>query len=222
MAVMAHLPLQRPLPELRYVRSPEPVVFPESETVPENKSHLLLRTFLFRLLRAALGPEHSVGSEQFVYWNARDPKRALSPDAFVKLHVRDTAFPTWKTWENGGVPELAVEILSPSDSDGGTWTTKLERYGELGIRELVRFDRTAPEGQRIRVWDRVREDLVERIVSGDRAPCLALGVDWIVRPVDTEEIGLRLIDGEDRLLLVPEEAAQARISALEEELRRRS
>jgi Uma2 family endonuclease len=229
MGVMAHLPFARPRPELRYVRPPEPVVFPESAIVPENKSHLVLRTFLFRLLRAALGPEHSVGSEQFVYWNARDPKRSLSPDAFVKLHVPDTSFPTWKTWENGGVPELAVEILSPSDADAATWEGKLARYCELGVRELVWFDRSAPEGERLRVWDRVKDDLVERVVAGDRAPCLTLGVDWVVRPVESEATGLRLVDGEGRLLLVPEEAArvalaeaEARTAALEAELRRRS
>lgn len=238
MPVMAHLPLPRtprPRPELRYVRPPEPVVFPESALMPENKAHLIVRTFLFRLLRDALGPAHSVGSEQFVYWNARDPKRSLAPDAFVKLGVPDTTFRSWKTWEQGGVPELAVEITSPSDLDEAGWAEKLARYAELGIRELVRFDVEASEGARIRVWDRVREDLVERVAGGDRSPCVTLGVDWCALPIEPGVVGLRLADAEGRLIEVREEreararaeeaqaraSAEARVRALEKELARR-
>jgi hypothetical protein len=64
---MAHLPLPRtkPLPALRHVREPNAIYFPEEAEVPEGKRHLVLRTFLFRLLQFALGPGHSVGSDQF-------------------------------------------------------------------------------------------------------------------------------------------------------------
>jgi Uma2 family endonuclease len=230
MAIMAHLPIprsSRARPELRYVRDPEPVVFPESELMPESKSHLIVRTFLFRLLRHALGPSHSVGSEQFVYWNARDARRSLAPDVFVKLDVADSSFRSWKTWERGGVPELAIEIVSPSDGDATSWEEKLLRYAELGVGELVRFDPEATEGARLGVWDRVRDDLVERVVTGDKTPCVTLGVDWVVRAVETEPAGLRLVDGDGRLLEVREEmeareraAAEARVRSLEEELGR--
>jgi hypothetical protein len=222
---MAELRFPRPLQHavLRYVREPEPIVFPEEAEVPEGKRHLVLRTFLFRLLQFALGSAHSVGSDQFVYWNARDARQSLSPDVFVKLGVPDTSFGSWKTWENGGAPELAVEIISPNEGDGVAWEVKTARYHEIGVKELVRFDLEAPEGQRLRVWDRVREDLVEREIGGDRTPCLTLGLNWIVSPVEGEPVGLRLIDDEGQLLEVPEEAeararaaAEARIRELEE------
>ena len=116
---MAQLPFPRtrPLPELRYVRAPEPIHFPEEAEVPEGKRHFALRTFLFRMLQFALGRAHSLGSDQFVYWNARDTQRKLSPDVFVKVDVPDTSFGSWKTWERGGAPELAVEIVSPANKD---------------------------------------------------------------------------------------------------------
>jgi hypothetical protein len=57
-------PRTRPLPTLRYVRAPEPIVFPEEADVPEGKRHLTLRTCLWRVLQLALGPGHSVGSDQ--------------------------------------------------------------------------------------------------------------------------------------------------------------
>jgi hypothetical protein len=79
---MSHLPL-RPhtsaRPDLQYMRAPVPLHFPEAADLPEGKTHLTLRTFLYQLLKFALGPAHSVGSEQFVYFNAADPRSAWHP-----------------------------------------------------------------------------------------------------------------------------------------------
>lgn len=249
MAQLRFPPTTRASAEVVHIRAPRPIDFPEEAEVPEGKRHLVVRTFLFRLLRFALGPAHSVGSDQFVYWNARDPRRCLAPDVFVKQDVPDSSFGSWKTWEHGGAPDLAVEIIGPNEGDGVLWEEKLTRYHELGTRELVRFDPEASEGHRLRAWDRVREDLVERQIADDRTPCLTLGLNWSVRPVESEPVGLRLVDDEGRLLEVPEEleargraeeargraeeargraeeakaraAAEARVRELEEELARR-
>ncbi len=228
---MAQLRFPRPrsLPELRYVRAPEPIVFPEAEEVPEGLPHLLVRTFLFQLLRFALGPSHSVGSDQFIYLVsiATDPKRKVAPDVFVRLGVQQTSFGTWKTWENGGAPDLAVEIVSPNEGDGVSWDEKLARYHELGVSEVVRFDPEATEGKRLRVWDRVRGDLVERVIGDDRTPCLTLGLNWTVCAIEEHPVALRLIDDDGRWLESQAEVAakaraeaEARIRDLEEQLRR--
>jgi Uma2 family endonuclease len=226
------------LARLAHLAAPDPLVFPEEEEVPEGYVHLVLRTFLFQLLSFLLGPEHSVGCDQFVYWNAADPKRKLSPDVFVRLGAPQTTFGSWKTWEQGGVPDLAVEIVSPNEGDGVPWEEKLARYQELGVAELVRFDPEEPEGGRLRVWDRVRQVLVERVITAERTPCLALGYGWTVVPIlaGPESVpALRLLDEEGRLLETSEErlmrergtetaradAAEARVRELEEELRRR-
>jgi Uma2 family endonuclease len=219
-------PRTRPLPELRYIRAPQPIVFPEEAEVPEGLRHLALRTCLWRVLQLALGPLHSVGSDQLVYWNARDARRALSPDVFVKLDVPQSSFGSWQTWRNGGTPELAVEIISPNEGDGIAWDEKLARYHELGVKELVRFDPEASVGQRLRAWDRVREDLVERQLEGERTPCLTLGLNWAVGAAGGEPVGLRLVDDTGRVLPTPEEAeararaeAEARAGAAEERVR---
>ena len=223
--VMAQLRFPRTLrtrADVRYVRAPEPLHFPEEALRPEGKTHLTLRTFLYQLLHFALGREHSVGSEQFVYWNASNPHRCLAPDVFVKLGVPDVQFGTWKTWERGGAPELAVEIVSPTEGDGVPWREKIERYFECGVRELVRFDPEAEEGKRLRVWDRVSEDFVERVIADDRTPCLTLGLNWTISPVENEPVGLRLLDDEGRPLETREERSAARVRELEAELARRS
>ena len=174
---MSHLP-RRPhttaRPDLQYTRVPVPLHFPEAAEMPQSKTRLTLRTFLYQLLKFALGPAHSVGSQQFVYFNAADPKKCLAPDAFVKLDVPDTQFGTWKTWERGGPPNLAVEIVSPNEDAEKDWSDKLARYFECGVAEVVRFDPAAPEGARLRVWDRLDDDLVERVVTLDRTACVSL------------------------------------------------
>lgn len=243
-------PQSRMHPEVHYVRAPQPIHFPEEEEVTEGFPHLVVRTFLFQLLRFALGPGHSVGSDQFVFWIASDPKRRLAPDVFVRLNTPQTNFGSWKTWECGGPPDLAIEIISPNEGDGVTWEEKLARYHAAGIKELVRFDPEAAAGARVRAWDRVENDLVERRVLEDRTPCVTLGLSWMVCPVDGTMLGLRLVDHEGRLLETREETdakareaetkaceaetqradaesraravAEARVRELEEELRRRS
>jgi Uma2 family endonuclease len=215
--------------------------------MPKGTAHLVIRIFVYQLLRHMLGHEHSVGSDQFVYWASNDPRRCLSPDVFVKLAVPQTAFGTWKCWKHGA-PELAVEVVSPNEGDGIEWDEKLARYDELGVEELLRFDPEGVPGERLRAWDRVEGDFVERLVEGDRTPCLslarlALAVLWVVTPVEELPVGLRLVDGDGKLVPTREEnerearraeaegrraeaegrkAAEARVRELEEELRRRS
>lgn len=121
-------------------------------------------------------PHHSADKSRL---SSRHPH--CSPEARVSTLLTPgrtlpramTPFRTWKTWEQGGVPELAVEIASPSDDEGPDWDRTLARYHELGVKELVRFDPTSLDGQRLRVWDCVNEDLVERVIAGDRTPCLS-------------------------------------------------
>jgi len=79
------------------------------------------------------------------------PRIRLAPDVFVGLGIRDEEFSCWKTWERK-TPDLAVEVVSPSDTPEGPWQEKLDRYHELGVKELVRFDADAPPGKRLRIW----------------------------------------------------------------------
>ncbi|WP_437940536.1 Uma2 family endonuclease [Sorangium sp. So ce341] len=157
---------------LRHVRTPSPLHFPEEALVPETKRHLEMRTLLYLVLKAC-SDRAAIGSSQFVYWSASDPSRCLAPDAFVRLGTPDTPFGSWKMWERGA-PELAVEIVSEHDADPQTWAEKLGKYHALGVLELVAFDPEAAPGERLRGWDRIDGDLVERVVEGERSPCTVL------------------------------------------------
>ena len=82
----------------RYLRAPRPLHFPESAEVPETRLHEDLCALLRALLRHAFASQHSVGGDQFVYWDPTDPRACLAPDAFVRLGTPDTRFRTWKVW----------------------------------------------------------------------------------------------------------------------------
>jgi Uma2 family endonuclease len=205
--------------QLRYVRAVQPLRFPSSDPeweMSESMRHGRLCELLYAILRAAVGPAHSVGSDQFVYFDASNPRRKSAPDAFVKLDVPDEMFKTWKVWEKGA-PDLAVEILSPSDTEEKlTWPQKMERYRAMGVGELVAFNTDARRGKRLRAWDRIEGDLVERIVVNDATPCRTLRLHWVVRSAtattgQTLAVALRLARDAagTRLVPTPAEAAEA-------------
>lgn len=60
-----------------HVRPPRSIHVPTAAAVPETRWHVILRL--------ELGSRARIGSDQFVYWNAKDPRRCIAPDAFVKL-----------------------------------------------------------------------------------------------------------------------------------------
>lgn len=190
-----------------YVRAPRGIHFPSEERpeehVSETKRHLHARTTLYLLLEEALAHAGAVvGSDQFVYWDAGDPKKCLSPDVFVKLGSKDRDFDSWKTWKRGGPPDLAVEIVSDWDRGDAEWESKLERYQASGIAEVVRFDAEDVKAP-LRVWDSVDGELIERAPSSATLhECATLGLWWVVVPSDLGDV-LRLARDRDGRDLLP-------------------
>jgi hypothetical protein len=206
----------------RYLRPPRPLHFPVEESVPETGRHLHARTALFLLVWDAFKDSAAVGSEQFIYWDPTDPKKCCAPDLFVRLGSPHTVVDSWKVWERGA-PDLVVEITSASDAGEATWETKLERFRQLGAREIVRFD---PEDatRPIRIWDAMNGDVVERDPADPSFHrCEVLGTYLAVR--EDAEIGpmLRLArDPEGRdLLPTPSEARQREVEARQREVEAR-
>lgn len=209
-------------PTRRYLRAPIPLHFPEDEQVPEGSIHWELLVLLCQSVRHSLGDTALVSSDQFVYWDPTDPKRCLAPDLAVRVGGPNLLVSSWKTWEHGA-PHVGVEIVSSWDKATSTTEQELERYRQAGIAEVVRFDPTETDA-RLRLWDLVEGDLVERDPSDPEARrCDALGLYWCI--AESELLGptLRLArdrDGRD-LLPTPAEAALARVAELEAELAKR-
>ena len=211
-----------------YTRPPEPIHFPSTEAleeaVSEGKRHLALRTTLYLLLEEAFASHGAIGSDQFVYWDPRDPKKCLSPDVFVKLGAPNDLFDTWKVWERGA-PDVAVEIVSKSDRPEDAWDVTFARYEASGVREVVRFDPDAP-GTSFAVWDRVEGDLVKRAPDDAHLfECTSLGLWWVIVPSPVGPM-LRLAKDREGTQLLPtpaeheRELAQQQAAALTAEVER--
>jgi hypothetical protein len=195
--------------------------FPSEEEVGETKRHLKLRTLLYQVLELAFADRAAVGSDQFIYWDATDPKACVSPDAFVCLGQPDSLFNSWKVWERG-TPEVAIEVISASDERDRDWQAKLTRYRNLGVTELVRFDPNGDE-QPLRIWDRVGSNLVARASVGFSTPSRCLPGHWVVRDVPDLGLALRLSRDEagTDLYFTPAEKHTERMRELEALLRQR-
>jgi Uma2 family endonuclease len=197
----------------RYVRAPRPLHFPEHEQVPETKWHLELKTLVYQFLKLAFADQAHIGCDQFVYWDAANPRICVAPDAFLRFGGPDELFGSWKVWERGA-PHVAVEIISDHDARDRNWEGKLLQYRHLGVRELVRFDPEAPQ-RKLQVWHRVEDDLVEREATADSVQSNVLPGYWLV--VQDPQLGhsLRLSHDEagQKLFLTPAEADAQRIQA---------
>jgi Uma2 family endonuclease len=215
---------------IRYVRPVVPLRFdstdPEWE-MGQSPRHLKLCVTLYQLLGRVAGEGNSVGSDEFVYYDASNRAVKCAPDAFVKLGIRnDSNRKSWTTWKHG-TPELCIEVLSPSDTEEKqTLVEKLDRFHAMGVEEVVVFDVDASPGERLRAWDRVDGDLVERVVENERTPCLTLGLFFVVAPVEEHPAALRLSRDVEGRQLVPTDkeeaaAALARVAELEAELKGR-
>jgi Uma2 family endonuclease len=194
---------------------------PFEEHVSESKRHLQARTTLFLVLEEEF-KDFTIGSDQFVYIDPKNPKRCLSPDVFVKIDSSIKSFKKWKVWESGA-PQLAVEIVSDSDRPEIPWEEKFEQYEASGIKEIVRFDPTSRTP--IRVWERIDGKLFQRV--RDRwgtYECKALGLFWVVKRSD--DYGLQLRLARDRkgkqLLPTPSESKVQLAQELADERRARS
>ena len=174
----------------------------------QSPRHLNLCILLRELLLRAVTPDDTVGMDAFMFFEAPDRKEKCAPDAFVKLGVPNAEYESWFTWDRGA-PELCVEILSPSDTQEPiTAETKLDRFETMGVREVIFFDVDAPEGSRLRAWDRVDGKLVPRAVSNERTPCKTLRRWFHVGPLGNEPVALFLADDEagDGRVLTNDEA----------------
>ena len=104
--------------------------------MPESELHLELRTLLYQLLKDYLGDGATVGSDQFVYYDASDPKKVVAPDVYVQLRPPTSKITSWKVWERGA-PDIAVEIFSPTNQRRrGDFQRRVRDWLDAGVRLL--------------------------------------------------------------------------------------
>lgn len=134
------------LEEFAELVDPDGVYYPaEDEMGGETGLHYFVSRRLVDLLAdfvRAMKVPGVVGGEQFFYYRRGDPRGVACPDAYLLLgetiDVRDIE--TWKLWDHAGkAPDLVVEVVSRTFRKDYK-TRLIERYEEMGVRELIRYD----------------------------------------------------------------------------------
>ena len=175
-----------------------------------------------------------VGANQFIYWKQFDPSTKLAPDVFFLPGVKPgISIDSWKTWETGIIPPLAIEVVSQDHlkdyRDGPS------RYDELGVKELIIFDpdfeTLRSERWRFQVFRRVGKRGLVRIenTNAERVQSRVLGCSLRSVGTDPEMVRLRLAPGPEGENIFPTDAeaehsarveAEVEIARLRAELKR--
>jgi hypothetical protein len=186
-------------PESNLSRDPPGVFYPVSDDMGESGLQLFVIHLLLDLLKdyfATLEREVFVGSNQFFYYKQGDPRSVVAPDVYVidGVSLHPTEVKSWKTWEHDGkAPTLALEIVS--DEYRKDYGDKLvERYQDLGVRELVRYDPLHMVGRKRELFAHfVRDEqgrLMRRPTFGDRVQLASYDL-WLVHgPHDVLRLGV--------------------------------
>jgi len=147
-----------------------------------------------------------------VYWDPRDPRKNMAPDVYFGIGPQPLPITSWKTWERG-VPDLAIEIVSDADSSARAKEKSVERYVELGVRELLRFDCRGAK-RNLEAWDIVAGVARPRIMDTRLVtPCHTLGGSFVVAETGPLGATLRLardLAGSDLLPTDREETTLAK------------
>jgi Uma2 family endonuclease len=138
--------------------------------------------------RYAEVPDVYVWGNMLLYYVEGDPRACLAPDLFLVKGVDKHVRRTYKLWEEGRVPSLAIEVTSRSTR---AEDTKLKKgvYERLGVDEYFLFD---PFGEYL-------EPRLQgyRLADG-RYRALALSMDG---SLSSRETGLDLVPEGPRLRL---------------------
>jgi Uma2 family endonuclease len=151
-----------------------------------------------------------------LYLEEGNPRRFVVPGVFV-VKVADPSFRrTYKLWEEGRPPNVALEVTSRSTKHEDQ-SFKPDKFAEIGIAEYFLYDPTSDYLRPALQGDRRVEGRYEPIPEDDngRLLCQELGL-WLL----LEGGDLALIDCQSGARLLTEaEAAQAEVERLRDKLR---
>jgi hypothetical protein len=203
----------------------DPTVYPVTDDMGEGS----LQRFIAEMLRplverwlASKGKPTFVGADQFIYWKQFDTTLRVAPDVFVLPGVAPgSKIDSWKTWEKGIAPSLAIEIVSSDYLKD--YRDVLPAYDHVGVRELVVFD---PEFQAVRS-ERLRLQVFRRLpkrglvrvdaTNDDRVRSRVLGCHLRAVGEDLRSTRLRLATGPTGEEIFPTEAEAEREARAEAE-----
>ncbi len=213
--------------------------------VPVEKTVHLLSMMLFRHVvqnrLRELGPDFYVGANQFVYYSLEQaravaeeerqlalfeedlrpdkPKKVAfrGPDAFIVKRVPNLERDAWMAWEEDGrLPDLVLELLSPSTAKVDYGEKKRLYQDVFKSSEYFLYEPRSevPDGYRLldHVYQKIPRSSEGRLWSSELQ--VEVGV-WRGEYDGTEGPWLRLFYPDGRLVLTSEEQERERADAAE-------
>jgi Uma2 family endonuclease len=127
-----------PTANLRDVRYPET----DGDMGESDLHRWWMHRLIERLQYHFQGQPVYVTGNLMLYYEEGLPQRSLSPDVFVVTDCEPRRRVTFKTWEEGKVPDFVLEIASESTYREDA-RSKLQLYERIGVAEYFIYD---PEG----------------------------------------------------------------------------
>lgn len=122
------------------------IVYPgeDGEPLAESYDHLYAILVTLEVLRPYLtGQPATVLADPFLYYSPGLARLRIAPDVMVIFDVAQRGRDSYKRWQEGPVPGVIFEIISPSTRSQDTELTKT-LYQQLGVKEYWLFD---PKGE---------------------------------------------------------------------------
>lgn len=202
----------------------------DGKPVGETEYHILAITHLYEVLRPWFRRREGfhVAANMLLYYEEGNPSAVRGPDVMVSKGVRGKHFRrSFRTWEEGVVPAIIIEVTSTSTKDEDQFE-KPAVYARLGVREYVLFDPTGEYLQpRLQGFQLLRglyvpmsPERADRLSSRELA--LDLVIDAHLLRVIDPKTGRRLPTGEEyqeQLKLARSEARKAKRIAAKAERR---
>ena len=129
--------------DIPYAQTDDSDLYPETDGKPMAVSDLhrqiLIRTLQVLDAHFEEKPEVYVSGDILMYYVEGDPRKSVAPDVLVSFGLGKKPRRTYKVWEEGKVPDFAMEFSSKNTyrDDLGK---KLELYGLLGIQDYFLYD----------------------------------------------------------------------------------
>ncbi len=202
------------------------VEYPESDGLPKGETdvHHKWAERILELMRYRYRqqPVYVTGN-LLVFYEPGKPSKFVVPDCFVVLDCKPGDRRNFKIWEEPHAPDVVFEVTSESTSRADL-VNKPPIYEQMGVKEYFLYDptgsylRPALQGFRLQ-----QGELVQIEPSDGRLTCQTLGFDLRLEGKQLELIDMHtgaLLLTEAEALREEQEAAEARIAALEEQLRK--
>ena len=129
--------------DIPYAQTDDSDLYPETDGKPMAVSdfhrQILIRTLQVLDTHFEEKPEVYVSGDILMYYVEGDPRKSVAPDVLVSFGLGKKRRRTYKVWEEGKVPDFAMEFSSKNTyrDDLGK---KLELYGLLGIQDYFLYD----------------------------------------------------------------------------------